>query len=108
MTNILPTEGATVNGALCRFARLEDEDVVQLGQFQGSSHLQRHRANTNRPGPAPSGERQPWPSQPATRNRRHGHTRRTIRRPRSCFSRCSNRRGVSSAHSRRLSARRSS
>jgi hypothetical protein len=33
MTNILPNEGATVNGALCRFAQLEDNDVVQLGQF---------------------------------------------------------------------------
>jgi predicted component of type VI protein secretion system len=31
MTNIFPTEGATVNGALCRFARLEDDDVIQLG-----------------------------------------------------------------------------
>jgi predicted component of type VI protein secretion system len=31
MTNIFPTEGATVNGAFCRFARLEDDDVVQLG-----------------------------------------------------------------------------
>ena len=31
--NILPTEGATVNGALCRFARLEDDDVIQLGHF---------------------------------------------------------------------------
>jgi len=34
MTNIRPTEGATVNGALCRFARLEDDDVVQLGHFR--------------------------------------------------------------------------
>jgi predicted component of type VI protein secretion system len=31
MTNIFPTEGATVNGVFCRFARLEDDDVVQLG-----------------------------------------------------------------------------
>jgi predicted component of type VI protein secretion system len=31
MTNIFPTEGATVNGAFCRFARLEDDDLVQLG-----------------------------------------------------------------------------
>ena len=31
MTNIFPTEGATVNGALCRLARLEDDDVIQLG-----------------------------------------------------------------------------
>ena len=33
MVNILPGAGATVNGALCRFARLEDEDVVQIGPF---------------------------------------------------------------------------
>jgi predicted component of type VI protein secretion system len=33
MTNILPTEGVTVNGALCRCARLEDGDVFQLGHF---------------------------------------------------------------------------
>jgi hypothetical protein len=33
ITNIRPTEGATINGALCRFARLEDDDVVHLGQF---------------------------------------------------------------------------
>jgi hypothetical protein len=32
MTNILPSAGATINGALCRFARLEDDDVVQIGQ----------------------------------------------------------------------------
>jgi len=30
MTNILPNEGATINGAFCRFTRLEDDDVVQL------------------------------------------------------------------------------
>ncbi len=33
MTNVLPTEGATVNGAFCRFTRLEDDDVVQLGHL---------------------------------------------------------------------------
>jgi predicted component of type VI protein secretion system len=33
MTNILPSQGATVNGAFCRCARLEDEDVIQLGNF---------------------------------------------------------------------------
>ena len=32
MTNILPGAGATINGALCRFTRLEDDDVVQIGQ----------------------------------------------------------------------------
>ena len=31
MTNIFPTEVAMVNGAFCRFTRLEDDDVVQLG-----------------------------------------------------------------------------
>jgi hypothetical protein len=31
MTNILPSAGATVNGSLCRFARLEDEDIIQFG-----------------------------------------------------------------------------
>jgi hypothetical protein len=31
MTNILPGAGASVNGTLCRFARLEDEDIVQFG-----------------------------------------------------------------------------
>ena len=31
MTNVIPTVGATINGAYCRFARLEDDDVVQLG-----------------------------------------------------------------------------
>ena len=41
MTNIHPSEGATVNGAFCRFTRLEDEDVVQLGQLESSSHLRR-------------------------------------------------------------------
>ena len=30
MANIFPTEGATVNGAFCRFARIDD-DVIQLG-----------------------------------------------------------------------------
>jgi predicted component of type VI protein secretion system len=34
MTNIGPTDGATVNGAFCRFACLEDEDVVRLGNFK--------------------------------------------------------------------------
>ncbi|SRR5579883_1934934 len=33
MANILPGAGATVNGVFCRFARLEDEDVVQIGPF---------------------------------------------------------------------------
>jgi hypothetical protein len=33
MTNVLPTEGATVNGSFCRFVRLEDDDVVQLGHI---------------------------------------------------------------------------
>jgi predicted component of type VI protein secretion system len=32
LTNILPHDGATINGASCRFARLEDDDVVQFGQ----------------------------------------------------------------------------
>ncbi len=32
LTNILPRNGATINGASCRFARLEDDDVVQFGQ----------------------------------------------------------------------------
>ena len=33
MTNVRPTAGATINGALCRFARLEDDDVVQIGNY---------------------------------------------------------------------------
>ncbi|MHB1562164.1 MAG: FHA domain-containing protein [Isosphaeraceae bacterium] len=33
MTNIVPGAGATVNGALCRFARLEDKDIIQIGPF---------------------------------------------------------------------------
>ena len=33
ITNVLPTDGAKVNGAFCRFTRLEDEDVVQLGHL---------------------------------------------------------------------------
>ena len=78
MTNIFPTEGATVNGAFCRFARLEDDDVVQLGNSKVRVIYNDMRANTNRPGPVRSGNRQPWPSQPATRNWPHGHTRRRI------------------------------
>ncbi len=33
MTNVLPTEGARINGAFCRFTRLEDDDVVQFGHL---------------------------------------------------------------------------
>jgi hypothetical protein len=33
MTNIRPTDGAMINGAFCRFARLEDDDVVHIGHF---------------------------------------------------------------------------
>jgi hypothetical protein len=34
MANVLPSEGAMVNGAFCRFARLEDEDKLQLGNLR--------------------------------------------------------------------------
>lgn len=34
MGNVIPGAGALVNGALCRFARLEDEDIVQIGRFE--------------------------------------------------------------------------
>jgi predicted component of type VI protein secretion system len=33
MTNISASRGATINGALCRFAQAEDEDVLQIGNF---------------------------------------------------------------------------
>lgn len=33
LSNILPTDGARLNGAFCRFARVEDDDRLQIGRL---------------------------------------------------------------------------